>query len=84
MAFLNLFDQRKLWELAEKIPLEPLSERKSIYDALGLVCAEDVLAPEDIPPKARSEVDGYAVRSRDVKGLLWKGHHFLRVWVALS
>ncbi|HOL52857.1 MAG TPA: molybdopterin molybdotransferase MoeA [Coprothermobacter proteolyticus] len=68
MAFLNLFDQRKLWELAEKIPLEPLSERKSIYDALGLVCAEDVLAPEDIPPKARSEVDGYAVRSRDVKG----------------
>jgi molybdopterin molybdotransferase len=68
MAFLNLFDQRKLWELSEKIPLEPLSERKSIYDALGLICAEDVLAPEDIPPKARSEVDGYAVRSRDVKG----------------
>ena len=68
MAFLNLFDQRKLWELAKKIPLEPVLEQKSIFDALGLVCAEDVVAPEDVPPKARSEVDGYAVRSRDVKG----------------
>ena len=68
MAFLNLYDQRRLWELTENIPLEPIPEQKSIYDALGLVCAEDVVATENVPPKARSEVDGYAVRSRDVKG----------------
>lgn len=68
MAFLNLFDQRGLWELTEKIPLEPIPEQKSIFDALGFVSAEDVITLENVPPKARSEVDGYAVRSRDVKG----------------
>jgi len=34
-----------------------------VKESLGMVCAEDVKAPYDIPPYDRSAVDGYAVRS---------------------
>ena len=37
-------------------------------DALGLVLAEDVTAPEALPRFANSAMDGYAVHSRDVAG----------------
>lgn len=36
--------------------------------ALGLVLAEDVCAPDDVPPFANSAMDGYAVRSSDTAG----------------
>ncbi len=36
--------------------------------ALGLVCAQEVRAQQDIPPFANSAVDGYAVRARDTAG----------------
>lgn len=69
MAFLNLFDQGKIKQIAEQLPRPYIEKQKrSVVDALGFVLAEDVICEEDIPPKARSEVDGYAVRSRDVKG----------------
>ncbi|WP_018962906.1 gephyrin-like molybdotransferase Glp [Coprothermobacter platensis] len=69
MAFLNLFDQGKIKQIAEQLPHPCIEKQKrSVLDALGYVLAEDVICEEDIPPKARSEVDGYAVRSRDVKG----------------
>jgi molybdopterin molybdotransferase len=34
-------------------------------DALGRILAEDIVAGEDLPPFARSTVDGYAVRAAD-------------------
>jgi molybdopterin molybdotransferase len=37
-----------------------------LRDALGLVLAETVHAPEDIPPFANTAVDGFAVRAADV------------------
>lgn len=40
-------------------------ERLELADALGLVLAEDLLAPEPLPPFPRSGMDGYAVRSQD-------------------
>ena len=40
-----------------EIPLE---------ESLGLVLAEDVCSPDDIPPFDKSLMDGYAVRSTDV------------------
>lgn len=39
-----------------------------LTDALGLVLAEDVTAREQVPPFARSAVDGYAVRAADTFG----------------
>lgn len=37
-----------------------------LTDALGLVLAEDVVAPHDIPPFANSAMDGFAVKAADV------------------
>lgn len=37
----------------------------SVWDALGLAVAEDVIADEDVPPFANSAMDGYALRAAD-------------------
>ena len=41
-------------------------ETRSLAEALGSALAEDVVAPIDVPPFDRSNVDGFAVRSADV------------------
>lgn len=47
--------------------LPPLPARRaSLRDALGLVLAEDVVSPHDVPPFTNSAMDGFAVRSEDV------------------
>lgn len=46
-------------EPALRIPLD---------DALGSVLADDVISPLDVPAFANSAMDGYAVRSADVRG----------------
>lgn len=43
------------------------TERISLWDAVGRVLAEDVCAGHDQPPFPRSPLDGYAVRSGDVR-----------------
>jgi len=43
------------------------SEKVSILEALGRVCAEDILAKRDIPPFDNSAMDGYAARSEDIQ-----------------
>lgn len=43
-------------------------EMVPLADALGRVLAQDMTAREDVPPFARSTVDGYAVRSADTFG----------------
>jgi molybdopterin molybdotransferase len=48
--------------------IQPLgSERVSILEALGRVFAEDVYANRDIPPLDNSGMDGYAVKSEDIR-----------------
>src|SRR4051812_20408491 len=42
------------------------SEPRMLADALGRALAEDVVAPIDVPPFDRSNVDGFAVRSADL------------------
>jgi molybdenum cofactor synthesis domain-containing protein len=42
------------------------SEPRRLADALGCALAEDVMAPIDVPPFDRSNVDGFAVRSADL------------------
>ncbi|HHC07154.1 MAG TPA: molybdopterin molybdenumtransferase MoeA [Actinobacteria bacterium] len=47
--------------------VEPLPVRRVGYrEAYGLVLAEPVYAPEDVPPFPNSAMDGYAVRAEDV------------------
>jgi molybdenum cofactor synthesis domain-containing protein len=47
-------------------PLEPIEVPRG--DALGLVLAERVAAPEAVPPFANTAMDGYAVRAADTTG----------------
>ena len=42
------------------------TEERGLADALGLALADDVLAPIDVPPFDRSNVDGFAVRAADL------------------
>jgi molybdenum cofactor synthesis domain-containing protein len=41
-------------------------EKRSLCDALGCALAKDILAPIDVPPFDRANVDGFAVRSADL------------------
>ena len=43
-------------------------EIKTTLQALNHVCFEDVIATLNIPPTDNSSMDGYAVKSEDVKG----------------
>src|SRR5229473_1291524 len=42
------------------------SEPRALADALGCALAEDIVAPIDVPPFDRANVDGFAVRSADL------------------
>jgi putative molybdopterin biosynthesis protein len=53
---------------AALFPLPVLSEQRRLADALGCALAEDIVAPIDVPPFDRSNVDGFAVRSSDLAG----------------
>lgn len=52
--------------LAAMTPLPPV--RMPLGEALGLVLAEPVDVPHDIPPFANSAMDGFAVRAADTVG----------------
>jgi putative molybdopterin biosynthesis protein len=51
---------------AALFPREPPSERRALADIIGCALADDVVAPIDVPPFDRSNVDGFAVRSADL------------------
>ncbi|MDB5513611.1 MAG: molybdopterin biosynthesis protein [Tardiphaga sp.] len=51
---------------AALFPRAALSETRLLGDALGHALAQDVVAPIDVPPFDRSNVDGFAVRSADI------------------
>src|SRR5258708_26534499 len=42
------------------------SEMRLLVDALGHALVQDIVAPIDVPPFDRSNVDGFAVRSADL------------------
>src|SRR5919107_4492724 len=54
---------RIILEKAAPLPLESVA----LADALGRVLAEDVAADTDLPPFDRAQMDGYAVRSEDLR-----------------
>ena len=45
------------------------SERIGLSDAVGRILAENVIADTDLPPFDRSQMDGYALCSRDTKNV---------------
>jgi putative molybdopterin biosynthesis protein len=51
---------------AALFPRAIASEMRPLADALGCALAEDMVAPIDVPPFDRSNVDGFAVRSADL------------------
>ena len=58
---------------AEDILLERVNqirdvEEISLWDAMDRVLADDIIAARNQPPFPRSPLDGYAVRSEDIKG----------------
>ena len=54
---------------ASHLDLMPLpAETVALAAALGRVLAHDVLAPIDVPPFDRANVDGFALRAADVAG----------------
>src|SRR5579862_1381658 len=51
---------------AALFPRAAPSEMRALADALGCALARDMVAPIDVPPFDRSNVDGFAVRSADL------------------
>lgn len=70
MEFFELLPVEEAKELFLKAcqPLQLPTERVSLAEARGRVTAADVIAPEDLPPFARTSVDGWAVRAADTFG----------------
>jgi molybdopterin molybdotransferase len=58
-------DEARRYVLSGVAPLPPRPH--ALADALGLVLAEDVVAPEPVPPFAGSAMDGFAVRAADTR-----------------
>ncbi|MEW6244516.1 MAG: gephyrin-like molybdotransferase Glp [Bacillota bacterium] len=48
--------------------VEPAAEKVGLGEALGRVCAEDIISPVDVPEAGRSTVDGWALRAKDTHG----------------
>ncbi|EYF02063.1 molybdopterin molybdotransferase MoeA [Chondromyces apiculatus] len=60
------FEQALTQLLASARPLG--AERVSLDDAAGRVLAEDIVAPDALPPFDHSSMDGYALASADLTG----------------
>ncbi|MCR4407454.1 MAG: molybdopterin molybdotransferase MoeA [Anaerolineae bacterium] len=70
-AVTELYPMLSVEEALEQVlshfrPLEP--ERVPILEALDRVLAEDVYSSFDIPPRANSAMDGYALLAADTRG----------------
>src|SRR6202166_4041865 len=65
LAILSREDALERFEAA-LFPRAILSEARPLADALGCALTEDIVAPIDVPPFDRSNVDGFAVRSADL------------------
>jgi molybdenum cofactor synthesis domain-containing protein len=66
--FLTILSREDALERFEAalFPRHLLNEQRTLSNALGCALAQDVMAPIDVPPFDRSNVDGFAVRSADL------------------
>ncbi len=66
-GFFQLVSSSEFIDLFEKFH-SLQNERISIDDGLGRILAQDITAPEPLPPFSRSTMDGYAVRAGNTFG----------------
>ncbi|MBI5544526.1 MAG: molybdopterin molybdotransferase MoeA [Deltaproteobacteria bacterium] len=59
--------EEALAEILGQVPRMP-AESAGLLETLGRVLAEEVSSPRDLPPHDVSQMDGYAVRSEDLRG----------------
>jgi molybdenum cofactor synthesis domain-containing protein len=66
--FLTILSREEALERFEAalFPRELSTERRKLAEAVGCTLARDIVAPIDVPPFDRSNVDGFAVRSTDL------------------
>jgi molybdenum cofactor synthesis domain-containing protein len=66
--FLTILSREEALEGFEAalFPRYLLGEQRKLADVLGCALLQDVIAPIDVPPFDRSNVDGFAVRSADL------------------
>jgi molybdenum cofactor synthesis domain-containing protein len=66
--FLTILSREEALERFEAalFPRELSTERRKLAEAAGCTLARDIVAPIDVPPFDRSNVDGFAVRSTDL------------------
>jgi len=66
--FLTILSRGEALERFEAalFPAQRTSQHRKLADALRCALAQDVVAPIDVPPFDRSNVDGFAVRSADL------------------
>jgi molybdopterin molybdotransferase len=57
-----------LWRVREKLRPDQRVQIIQAKDSLGRVSAVDVVSPAAVPPFPTSHMDGFAVRSEDIKG----------------
>ncbi len=69
MDFLTSTTAAGAHAIIASLSLQPLQTVEvSIGEAPARILAEEIVAPEDIPPFSRSLVDGYAVKAKDTYG----------------
>ncbi|MFZ5758103.1 MAG: gephyrin-like molybdotransferase Glp [Thermodesulfobacteriota bacterium] len=66
-GFFHLKSSRQFTELFAGFTARA-AETVALADGLGRFLADDIVAPEALPPFARSTMDGFAVRARDTFG----------------
>lgn len=76
--FFNLISSQEFHQFFERFS-EIESETVALVDALGRFVAEDVIAPETLPPFSRSTMDGFSVRARDTFGASETEPAFLQI-----
>jgi molybdopterin molybdotransferase/putative molybdopterin biosynthesis protein len=66
--FLTILSREEALERFEAalFPREVSTEQRKLAEAVGCTLARDIVAPIDVPPFDRSNVDGFAVRSTDL------------------
>ncbi|MFP4316595.1 MAG: gephyrin-like molybdotransferase Glp [Desulfovibrionales bacterium] len=66
--FFRVVSVREFLDLVLLFP--PIERTETVHpaQAAGRILAQEVVAPEDLPPASRSSMDGYAVRAADTFG----------------
>jgi len=65
--FFKVVSSERVFEALSSFP-RPGTEWVKLDEAMDRVAAREIVSPEDLPPRARATVDGYAVRASDTFG----------------